>query len=260
MRLASAIGLGILFVIGALLGVVIGALIVPVSLVRRARAVHADGVLCRAQIVARDPSAERLAGPALVRMSGALADQATTGSDVLGIAIRMQRVAVDDATQGDQDLLLGTFESFHTVSRDRAATNAGDYLANRYSTVTPWWLASYGPVKLHLEPPTENRGDAPGERSTDGKNRGADPGGDRLTRLDAALAADRARFVLTADTPAGPRPLAEVQLFARLALDGRTLRESMLRQGRGLRPLGLRNGIRATVYPMSQAARRLRGG
>jgi hypothetical protein len=253
MRLAAAIGLGILFVIGALLGVVLGALIAPVSLIRRARAVHADGVVCRAQIVARDPSAERLAGPALVRMSGALADQTTTGSDVLGIAIRMQRVAVDDATQGDQDLLLGTFESFHTVGRDRAATNAGDYLANRYSTVTPWWLTSYGPVKLHLEPPTENRGDTPG---ADGKNHGVD----RLTRLDAALAADRARFVLTADTQAGPRPLAEVQLFARLALDGRTLRASMLRQGRGLRPLGLRNGIRATVYPMSQAARRLRGG
>jgi hypothetical protein len=256
MRLAAAIALWILFVLGAVLGVVIGVLIVPVSLVRRARAVHADGVVCRAQIVARDPSAERLAGPALVRMSGALADQTATGSDVLGIAIRMQRVAVDDTAQGDQDLLLGTFESFLTVGRDRARTNARDYLANRYSTVTPWWLTSHGPVKLHLEPPTENRGDDSGASHKAGEKHGDD----RLARLDAALAADRARFVLTATTATGPQVIAEVQLFARLALDGRTLRASMFRHGRGLRPLGLRNGIRATVYPMSQAARRLRGG
>ena len=50
------------------------------------------------------------------------------------------------------------------------------------------------------------------------------------------------------------------RLVERLASDATTLRASMFRQGRSLRPLGLRNGIRATVYPLSQLARRLRGG
>jgi len=241
MRVLLAIGLFALFVLGAVLGLVVGVVVFPVSLYRAARAVHADGVVCRAELVARDPAADRLAGPAVVRMSGAFEGQATTGSDVLGVLLR---IPPDDAARGDQDLLFGSFESFLTAARDRAATDTGDYLANRYSTVTPWWLTSYGPVILRLiAPPPAAR-----ER-----------GSDRLARLDADLAADRARFSLAVVRPAGDAVLAELRLIERLAVDDRTLRASMFRQGRGLRPLGLRNGIRATVYPMSQLARRLRG-
>jgi len=43
----------------------------PISLYRGARVVHAEGVVCRAENVARDPVGQRLAGPALVRLSGA---------------------------------------------------------------------------------------------------------------------------------------------------------------------------------------------
>ncbi|HEX7838876.1 MAG TPA: hypothetical protein VF469_15470 [Kofleriaceae bacterium] len=244
MRVLHAIGLMLLFAVGAVLGLAIGLVIVPVSWLRAARAVHADGVVCRAELVATDPCAAHLAGPALVRLSGALEPQ-TAGSDVLGLCIRMQRTASDDAAQGDQDLLLGSFESFHTVGRDRARTDAGDYLANCYSTVTPWWLTGYGPVILRLFPPPA----APATR-----------GSDRLARLDADLADGRARLGFAVTTPAGQATLAELRLLERLAIDGRALRASMFRQGRGLRPLGLRNGIRATVYPMGQLARRLRGG
>jgi hypothetical protein len=244
MRWLAAIGLGGLFVVGALLGIGVGAVIFPVSLLRRARAVHAEGVVCRAEIIARDPAAERLAGPALVRLSGAFEGMAGT-SDVLGLDIRMQRTASQNAADGDQDLLLGSFESFRTASRDRAATNAGDFVANRYSTVTPWWLAAEGPVHLRLAPPPP----AP-----------ADRGADRLARLDADLKDGRARFELAVDAGGSPRVIGELRLLERLAIDDRTLRASMFRTGRGLRPLGLRNGIRATVYPISQAARRLRGG
>jgi hypothetical protein len=249
MRVLQAIGLGLLFAVGAVLGVAIGVVVVPVSAWRRARAVHADGVVCRAELIARDASAERLAGPALVRLSGAFGSQ-TAASDVLGLDIRMQRTASDDPTTGDQDLLLGSFESFATAGRDRARTDAGDYLANTYSTVTPWWLAGRGPVILRLVPPAA----APAARGTD-----------RLARLDADLAADRARFTLAVSTAAGPSaadaPIAELRLVARLAIDDRALRASMWRHRRGgLVPVGLRNGIRATVYPMSQLARRLRGG
>jgi len=245
MRIIVAVGLGILFAIGALLGVVMGLVIFPISLVRRARAVHADGVVCRAEIAARDPLAQRLAGPALVRLSGAFENQCTQASDVLGLDIRMQRAPRDDAEHGDQDLLLGTFESFRTAARDRARTNAGDYLGNAYSTVTPWWVGRLGPVVLRLVPPPP-----------------ADPGrgSDRLARLDADLAAGRAQFDLAIGTGSTAVVLGELRLVERLALDDRALRASMFRQGRGVRPLGLRNGIRATVYPMSQLARRLRGG
>ena len=54
--------------------------------------------------------------------------------------------------------------------------------------------------------------------------------------------------------------VAELRLIERLPIDGRALRVSMFRQGRAIRPVGFRNGVRATVYPISQLARRLRGG
>jgi hypothetical protein len=246
MRVLAAIGLTILFAIGAVLGLLIGCVIFPISLYRGARAVHAEGVLCQVEIVARDPVVgQRLAGPALVRLSGAFEGQATRGSDVLGLDIRMQRTVSRDARDGDQDLLLGSFESFRTAGRDRANTNTGDYLANRYSTVTPWWVRAHGPVILRLVPPPPLP---------------ADRGRDRLARLDADLAADRARFALAIDTGTTELVIAELRLLERVTTDDRALRASMFRQGRGVRPLGLRNGIRATVYPMSQIARRLRRG
>ncbi len=226
------------FVLGAMLGLMLGVVVIFwVSLVRGARAVHADGVLCRAEI-----SGGALDGPALVRLSGAFAPQGTTGHDVLGLAIRCQRSAVDDARAGDQDLLLGTFESFATARRDEANTDAGDYLGNTYSSVTPWTLPGTGTVVFHIAP---NAPAPPRER-----------GADRLARLDADIAADRARLTLRS----GAAEVAQIRLTARLAIDERQLRESMFRTGRGVKPRGFRNGIRATVYPISQLARRLRGG
>ena len=241
-RWLAVIGLAIGFVLGALLGLVLGPVVFLISAWRAARAVHAEGVVCRAELIARDPAAERLAGPAVVRLSGALDPQATPGSDVLGMLIRMPP---DGSARSDQDLLLGSFRSFVTAARDRAATDAGDYLANRYSTVTPWCVPGRGPVILALVPPPA----APRER-----------GSDRLARLTADLAADRARFALAVRARGSDDVIGELRLVERLPVDDRALRASMLHQGRGIRPLGIRNGIRATVYPLSQIARRLRGG
>jgi hypothetical protein len=245
-KVLAAVVLSILFLIGALLGLVIGVFVFFVSLVRRARAVHAEGVVCRAEITPRDGVVgPRIAGPALVRLSGAFEGQRTTGTDVLGLDIRMQRAANRDGSVGDQDLLLGSFESFLTAKRDREATIVGDYLANRYSTVTPWWVTGTGPAILRLAPPPAAA---------------TDRGADRIARLDADLAADRARMVLSVHSGGSSFEVAELRLVERLAEDARALRASMFRQGRALRPLGLRNGIRATVYPLSQLARGLRGG
>jgi hypothetical protein len=242
----AVVGLGVLFVVGALLGVVIGALIFFVSLYRGARAVHAEGVVCRAELLPRDAVVgPQLAGPALVRLSGAFEGQDTRGTDVLGLDIRMQRTASPDGAVGDQDLLFGTFESFLTAQRDRAATNVSDYLGNKYSTVTPWSVPGHGPSILRLTPVQPS---AAPDRSVP-----------RLARLDADLAADRARMLVSLHAKSNVVVLAELRLIERLPTDAHSLRASMFRQGRALRPLGLRNGIRATVYPLSQLARRLRG-
>lgn len=262
-RALQAVGLGALFAVGAVLGVVIGALVFVVSLVRGARAVHAEGVVCRAELVALAPAGEPLAGPALVRLSGAFArpglpparseaewpsgpieGQATAERDVLGLAIRLQRAASTDARSGDQDLLLATFESFATARRDLARTDVTDYLGNGYSTVTPWWLPGRGAVTLRLVAPAP----AAVDRATS-----------RVARLDADLASGRARLNLTIDAGGAPTAIAELRLIERLTSDASELRASMFRHGRGLRPVGMRNGIRATVYPLSQAGRRLRG-
>jgi hypothetical protein len=246
MRVVAALGLGILFALGAMIGLVLGVVVIFwVSLVRGARAVHADGIVCRAELVARDADlGPRLAGPAIVRLSGAFEAEGAAASDVLGLDIRMRKPAEAaslDASVGDQDLTLGTFESFRTASADRARTDVRDYLANRYSSVTPWWVPDLGPVTFRIAPPPAQ----PVERAAD-----------RAGRLAADIAADRARLVLSA----GAIEVAELRLVERVAIDARALRVSMFRQGRAVRPVGFRNGIRATVYPISQLARRLRGG
>jgi hypothetical protein len=241
-----AFGLVLLFVLGALVGVLIGIPIFFVSLVRGARAVHADGVVCRAELIAKDDVVgPGLAGPALVRLSGAFEAQASSSHDVLGFDVRMQKTSTTDAHVGDQDVLFGSFESFHTAAHDKAATNIGDYFNNKYSTVTPWLVHGGGAAILRLTP-TQS---LPADRATT-----------RLARLDADIAADQARMTLNVERGGVSTHIAELRLLERLPTDARALRASMFRQGRKLRPVGFRNGIRATVYPLSQLARRLRGG
>jgi hypothetical protein len=53
--------------------------------------------------------------------------------------------------------------------------------------------------------------------------------------------------------------VAELRLLERLPADDPAVRMSMFRRGRGLHPVGLRNGIRSTLYPLSRLGRRLRG-
>lgn len=239
----EAIGLALRFVVGAMLGVAIAPVVAVVSAVRGGRAVHFAGVVCRAELHARDAAGAALAGPALVRLSGAFEPQHTTKPDVLGVLLRLQS-ATSDPSGGDQDLLLGTFTSFATAGRDRLDTRVDDYLANTYHSVTPWWLRGVGAVHLQLTPLAPSA-----------------PPGDRLAHLDDAIAAGRAAFALIASrSGAPPIELAELRLVARTDLDGRALRASMWRTGRGVRPLGLRNGIRSVVYPVSQLARSVRGG
>lgn len=223
------VGLWATFAAGLLTGAVIGVVaIFWISLVRKKRAVHADGVVCSARVTGTG----FLDGDAVVRFSGAFEGEAGA-HDILGLALRIA---------DEQDLVFGTFNSFRTAKQDKANTDAGDYLANRYSSVTPWLTPGRGPVVYHLEPPP------PGARGR---------GTDRLSRLDADLAAKTATFRILADD----HPIGSLHLDTRVddATDAAALRMSMFRCGRGVRPVGFRNGIRGTVYPISELARRIRG-
>lgn len=238
----AAFGLVVLFVVGSILGLVLGVVVFLISFARGKRPFHPEGIICRGELTAIDSVVgTRLQGPALVRLSGALQPDGSTAADILGLEIRMQREASGDVRIGDQDLLLATFESFTKLAEGKRTTNVGDYFGNQYSTVLPWLVPGVGPTVLRLRPA--------GPRSVARV--------DRRARLDADIAADRARMILSIDRLGD---VAELRLTERLDADVRTLRTSMFRQGRGVRPLGLRNGIRASVYPLSQLARALRGG
>jgi hypothetical protein len=282
MPVLAALALGALFVLGALVGAALGVPAFLVAILRRGRPVHHDGVVLRAELLPRDERVgPRLAGRALVRFSGAFADQAGQ-SDVLGVLIRWlpQGGAArgvtdgatdqatdahnDDASAGDQDVLLGTFESFRTAARDRAATNAGDYLSNRYSTVTPWWVAGVGPSVLRLAPAhgvSDRRVDAAAPELASGPDASAstaNAAATRLQRLDEAIAAGRARFIMTLERGQSSTEIAELRVLSASPIEGRLLRASMFRTRRKLHPVGFRNGIRATLYPLSQLGRGLR--
>lgn len=226
------------YVVGMVLGAPIALVIFVVSLVRKARAVHAEGLVCRGALTSSVPE---LNGPALVRLSGAFTGLRDTAPDVLGVMLRLQATAVDDAAIGDQDLPLASFESFATARRDRAATIATSFVANHYASVTPWTVRGRAAIIRLIPTTTETAADRPAS-------------------LEADLAADRAVWQLALGDRARPEVIGSLRLSARLTIDDRPLRASLRRHARGIRPCGIRNGIRAVVYPMSQAARRLRGG
>ena len=238
-----ALGLGFMFAVGALLATIV--LAVPIflrSLVRGARAFHPHGTVCHAEVTALDAViGPRLAGRARVRLSGVAGGENAERPGVLGIAIQLG---------ADQDLALATFEAFLKTSEGRRTTDVADYLGNQFASVAPWRVRGLGVIWFRLIP----HPDAAVAKT-----------GTRVERLDADVAAGRARFLLEArEAPGRDGPLlsrlAELRLIERMTDDDATFRMSMLRTGRGLIPTGFRNGIRAIVYPVSQLARRLRGG
>lgn len=259
MRVLAAVSLGARFALGAGTGAVLGVVFFVLALVRGARPVHAEGALCRGRLIpGTDPLGRALAGPVLVRFSGAFTDQRGVSSDVLGVLLRLrtdEHQASEDPRVGDQDLLLATFESFRTAGRDRAATCVTDYLANCYSSVARWWIPGHGPGTLRLTPVTR----VANPTLVTSQERGqATP--TRVERLDVALAQGPVALRITVERAgAAPLELAELHLEQRIEAPDHRMQASMFNCGRGVRPVGFRNGVRATLYPMSQFGRRLRG-
>lgn len=236
--------LAILFVFGMLWGVVLSPFIFLWALIKGARPIHFDGAVCKAQLTAIDQGAgRRLDGPCIARLSGGLGKENSSGKDVLGFSVRCQKDTFsDDLTVGDQDLVFGTFKSFLSLPFTMKNVETADYLANEYSSVTPWRVVDFGSVTLRAKPPrTEKR---------DGEN--------RLARLDADIAAGTAAFTIEGRRGDDWIALATLTLVQRLPSDGKALRISMFNTGRKYIPTGARNGIRAIVYPVSQFARGLR--
>jgi hypothetical protein len=237
------IGLGFLFFVGVVVAIVFVSLFIFVrSLIRGARSFHPRGTVCIAEVKALDDVVgPRLDGAARVRLSSATADENSLSPSIIGMAIKLG---------SDQDLAVATFESFSKTSEATKNTDVTDYLANQYASVAPWRVRGLGPIWFRAIPARP-----PGTTRT----------GTRVERLDADIAAKQATFVLEArDAPGPDGPLrariAEIHLTERLPVDDPGFQISMFRTGRGVVPTGFRNGIRAIVYPVSQFARRLRGG
>lgn len=237
-----ALALRFMFLVGALVaGVLLFLPIFVFALIKGRRAVHPFGTICRADVIALDQVVgPRLAGEARVRLSGVTGPLDSTSHTVFALAMKFS---------GNQDLIVATFEAFSEVTAGTTNTNVTDYTQNQFASVTPWRTDGLGIVwyRAHAHP------DANVPKT-----------GTRMERLDADIAAKRAKFILEAHSApeaAGPlvTAVAELHLVERLAADDPHFAISMFRNGKGLHPTGFRNGIRAIAYPASQIARHLRG-
>jgi hypothetical protein len=237
-----AFGLRLLFLAGVLVALVVSIYIFFRALFRGARAFHPHGSVCRAEVVALDDVVgPRLAGETHVRMASSTAEENSPDPSIIGMGIKFGT---------DQDLACGTFESFLHAGDATKTTNVADYLANQYASVAPWRVKGLGIVWFRVVPDP-----AAAVPKT----------GSRTERLDADIAAGRAKLVLEARERPNPdgavrARLAELRLVERLPADDPKFHISMFRTGRGIVPTGFRNGVRAIVYPVSQFARGLRGG
>ncbi len=236
--------------VGETLGVGLGWAAAPlfalVSQARRARTFHPRGDAFLAEVTALQGGGvlgEVLAGPCLVRFSGALWKSRWEHLDVLGCALRFRRR--DDAETepdvGDQDLLFATILRPWTMGLAPFTTDASDYLDNLYYAVSPFDVPGFGRAFLRLRPDPRH---------------GA-PGRDRAERLDATMA--RHGVVLTLEVRRRWRrawvPVATVTLRERANVNQEALAFSPFRDGRGLVPRGLVHALRRAVYPASQRAR-----
>ncbi|MCC6556670.1 MAG: hypothetical protein IT372_27230 [Polyangiaceae bacterium] len=226
------------------------------SLIRRARLFHPDGVVYRAEvrpIAAEGPLGDlgaRLAGPALVRLSGGWWRwRAGRGErpDALGVAIRFRdRDEVSaEASPGDQDLLFESFSRLILLPIAPLITNYRDFLANTYHAVLPFEVAGLGRARFRLVPAPVK---ASGEDRRERLERAVE-GGAAILRLDVRPLRRGARWT----------PIAEIALVERVALDQGALRFNPFRTGRGIVPSGLVQAIRAAAYAASQVGRATAG-
>lgn len=240
--------------VGRIAGLALAPITGATSAVRRARMFHPSGVVLSADVRSCSGDApwgilaERLEGPALVRLSGAWW-KTREWPDVLGCAIRFARTTPlgTEPTASDQDLLFATIRRPWTMAFAPFTTDQHDYFANRYYAVSPFRTVDAGVIEWRLRP--ERRIGGPGPRES---------------RLLRALAIGKARFTLEArpyrrvidvrgEHPF--HPVARIELRDVIDIDQDALRFDPFRAGRGVEPIGLIHGLRLAAYRASQWVR-----
>jgi hypothetical protein len=233
------------------LGRVVGRALAPLAALgarlRGGRVLHPAGTVCAAEVIAAaddphlQPLAHRLAGAAVVRMSGALWRDPGP-PELLGCALRFrgERPLSPDVAPEDQDLLFATTPSLWLVLAATFRTHRGDYLHNAYYTAGKLEVDGLGPVEFRLVPhPTA-----------------VQTGATRAERLDVAMEAGAARLRLDLRRERRAwQPLCDIRLRGRLVLDEDRLCYSPFHAGQDLRPRGFLAALRASVYAAGQAAR-----
>ncbi|MBZ5714879.1 hypothetical protein [Nannocystis pusilla] len=240
--------------IGRALGLSLAPIAFLASAIRRDPIFHPDGVIYRADVraTAKDtllkPLAQRLAGTALVRLSGAVWSwpAGRRRPDILGIALRVRgnKEVTPRLLPGDQDLLFVTAGSLLGVAVAALATDTGDFLDNRYHTLVPYRLAGVGRVYLRIVTPKP-----------------APAGPDRRQRLALAVAQGKAELELELQAPDlgddSWRPLATVELREQLEIEDDAIEFNPGTSAMGLVPVGVLQAMRPAIYAASQAGARL---
>jgi hypothetical protein len=218
-----------------------------VARLRGARALHPTGTVCAAEVVATAqdpllvPLARRLAGAAVVRLSGALWREPGP-PELLGCAVRFRqdRPLTPTPAPEDQDVLLATARAPWTALPAMFTTDRGDYLHNTYFTMSPLAAPGLGRFELRLVP-------APRVVRT---------GGSRVDRLTAAMTAGTARLRLEIRRERrGWQPLCDLRLRGRLAVDEQALDFTPYHTGAELQPQGFVQALRRATYAASRAGR-----
>lgn len=225
------------------------------SLIRGDRIFHPDGVVYQARVDATavdGPTgelAQRLAGTALVRLSGGIWawPEGQRRPDILGVAVRFR--AEDNALTpkllpGDQDLLFATSQTVPGLMIAPFVTVVDDFLNNSYYTILPFTLEGVGKVYLRL---------VPQQRSPAGP--------DRRQRLERAVAQGSA--VLQLEIQAGDRnalwrSLATIELTERLPIDDDAIAFDPETSAMGLDPRGVLQWTRPMTYLASRIGWMLR--
>jgi hypothetical protein len=226
--------------LGRTAGVIAAPIAGGIARVRHARTFHPEGVVHRAEVQVHPAATdelravgERLAGPAIVRLSSAWWKHGER-PDLLGVGIR-----IGDGSTAPQDLLFATARSMLTLLPATLTTNVHDFLANDYFGIAPFEVEGLGRVRLRL------------------RGQGAVPDGSpRDVRLLRAIESGAAVFDLEIATRAsGYRPCAQVVLHERIELDDNRVEMSPDNAGRGIRPIGFVNAIRLAAYAASRRGR-----
>ena len=247
-RAVAPIANGIRERIGEAIGEVIAPAIGAISRFRRARMFHPRGItfVGRSEAIIGGAYANlgaQLDGRVLARCSGALWKK-PHDFDVLGIALRFRShegpELDENAALGDQDLLFATVRSPWLLALSPLLTDAHDFMHNRFWATAPFAVHDHERIELRLEPvdPIEVEGT-------------------RDERLRRAVEAGRAVFWLEARKTLTFEwhAVARITLEHEVELDQEALRFDAFRDGAGLVPVGVVQGMRRAVYAASQEAR-----